>query len=473
MSKQKQLFKNTVIIAIGKISTQFLTFLLLPLFTRYLSSADYGTVDLIVTYVALIYPLITVCLDMAVFRLLIDNRLNEVRKAKVISTTIGMVLMLSLASGVVYLLISLFVIPIPYGGLPLLMAMATIFSNLFMQIARGLGDNMRYARASVLTGVSVFVVNVVLIMLLGRKGESVLIATVIGNLIATFYLVQSLKIKKYTRKKYFDKGVLKELLVYSLPLTPNNVSIWALNATSRTLVAIFVGVSASGILAVSYKFPAILTALGGIFGMAWTESAAMHINANAKERDNFFSQAINYSSVFFVTLALIVLAGVSLLFNLLIGELFKDSYVYIPILMASAVFGLINQNYGAIYLAMKKSKEVLKTTLIAATVTLVVAVMATPTIGVWGAALSSLAGYITVVVYRYFDLKKYVGIKYDTGRLLGVLIVGLGIVGLYYLDNFWTSISGCVFAGVLFMYFNREIIIKIFERISLKNRQRN
>lgn len=41
MSKTTALVKNTIIIALGKISTQFLNFLLLPLYTAYLAAAEF------------------------------------------------------------------------------------------------------------------------------------------------------------------------------------------------------------------------------------------------------------------------------------------------------------------------------------------------------------------------------------------------------------------------------------------------
>ena len=47
MNKKKELLKNTIIIFLGKACTQLISFLLLPLYTGYLSTADYGIVDLI------------------------------------------------------------------------------------------------------------------------------------------------------------------------------------------------------------------------------------------------------------------------------------------------------------------------------------------------------------------------------------------------------------------------------------------
>ena len=64
MSKKKDLVKNTFIILLGKVCTQFLSFFLMPLYTNVLSSSEYGTVDLIITYVALFVPVITLQIEM-------------------------------------------------------------------------------------------------------------------------------------------------------------------------------------------------------------------------------------------------------------------------------------------------------------------------------------------------------------------------------------------------------------------------
>ena len=64
MKQGKELVKNTIIIFIGKACTQFISLLLLPLYTAVLSQSDYGFVDLVTTYVTLIVPLITLQLEM-------------------------------------------------------------------------------------------------------------------------------------------------------------------------------------------------------------------------------------------------------------------------------------------------------------------------------------------------------------------------------------------------------------------------
>ena len=53
MSKKKDFIKNTLILFIGKFATQFTSFLLLPLYTHYLLTDDYGWVDFLQTYITL------------------------------------------------------------------------------------------------------------------------------------------------------------------------------------------------------------------------------------------------------------------------------------------------------------------------------------------------------------------------------------------------------------------------------------
>ena len=83
MSKKKELMKNTIIIFMGKVCTQLISFLLLPLYTSYLLTEEYGFVDLVTTYVTLIVPIITMELEMSVFRYLVDCRKDEKEKKKI------------------------------------------------------------------------------------------------------------------------------------------------------------------------------------------------------------------------------------------------------------------------------------------------------------------------------------------------------------------------------------------------------
>ena len=88
MNQKKQLLKNTVIIAIGKLSTQIVSFLLLRLYTSKLTTSEYGTYDFLVTLSTFLLPIITMLMEESMFRFLIDAE-DLKSKKRVITATIA------------------------------------------------------------------------------------------------------------------------------------------------------------------------------------------------------------------------------------------------------------------------------------------------------------------------------------------------------------------------------------------------
>ena len=63
MDKYKKLASNTIIFAIGTFSSKILSFLLMPFVTRMLTTADYGSADLIQQTVNVLIPIVTLQVD--------------------------------------------------------------------------------------------------------------------------------------------------------------------------------------------------------------------------------------------------------------------------------------------------------------------------------------------------------------------------------------------------------------------------
>lgn len=72
MDEQRRLIKNTGIIALGNMSTKLVSFFLLPLYTSILSTAEYGTVDYVISISTFCVPFISMLMDESMFRFLID-----------------------------------------------------------------------------------------------------------------------------------------------------------------------------------------------------------------------------------------------------------------------------------------------------------------------------------------------------------------------------------------------------------------
>ncbi len=71
---QESLVKNTGILAVGTLCSRIVSFFLLPLYTSALTTSDYGSVDIIQTIVSLALPIVTIQLNAAVFRFLIEEK---------------------------------------------------------------------------------------------------------------------------------------------------------------------------------------------------------------------------------------------------------------------------------------------------------------------------------------------------------------------------------------------------------------
>ena len=81
MSKnENRLAKNTVMLSICTLLNKGLLFLMVPLFSRWLTVEEYGNYDVLATYVSLLIPIITLASSNAVFRLTVDK--NELDSKK-------------------------------------------------------------------------------------------------------------------------------------------------------------------------------------------------------------------------------------------------------------------------------------------------------------------------------------------------------------------------------------------------------
>ena len=85
--RNKYLFKNTIIFAIGNFASKFISFFLVPLYTNILSTSDYGTVDLISTICMVLVPLFSLNISESIMRFGLDKNNNEKDIGKIANKT--------------------------------------------------------------------------------------------------------------------------------------------------------------------------------------------------------------------------------------------------------------------------------------------------------------------------------------------------------------------------------------------------
>ena len=455
MNKKKQLAKNTIIIFFGKVCTQLISFLLLPLYTAYLATSEYGIVDLIQTYVTLLVPIITLELEMSIFRWLIDSRGKDKETKKLISNDFY-ILFLSLGIfSILFLIVTSFV-HIPFRFIILIDIIVCVLSGNFLQISRGLGKITDFSISCILTGSTTVITNIILIVFCHMQAEGMIISMALANGVCSLYLFLRLKLYKMIDLKQVDHKLLKGMYKYSIPLVPNGISWWIVNVSDRSIISIVLGASFNGLYAISNKFPTIISSLTGIFNLSWSESASLHINS--KDRDEFFSDITNTIIRLFSTLGVGMLACMPFIFPIMINSKYHDAYLYIPPLVVGTIFNVAICLYSQIYLAKKMSKQVASTTILGAVINILINVVFIKYIGLFAASLSTMVSYMVMAIYRHFDLKKYVNIKISKMLLVKVFLMFTLISISYYINNVYLNIVSLIIVCIDAYFLNRQLL---------------
>lgn len=432
MSKERTLIKNTAIVTIGKVCTQLVSFFLLPLYTTFLTTTEYGVVDLLNTLISLLIPILTFQVDQGIFRFLIDSRENEEGQKKLI-TTITFFILRQVA---IYMVIFLAVSPWINNEYKYFLAtnlIATSCTNILLQVARGLGNNTKYTVGSFLSGAATIVLNVIFIAGFKLGAYGMLYANLIGNIVCIIYIFVSMKLYKKVKRIYYDKTVLKELLKYSLPLIPNAISWWIVNVSNRMIITYFMNVSMNGIYSVANKFSSVVTTIYSVFNITWTESVS--VNFKSEDKDEYFSKIFDVTVRFFGALCLGIIAFMPFAFSILVNESFNEAYMQIPILIIGAMFNILVSFLGTIYVAKKLSKEIAKISLVTAVINIVIDLALINFIGLYAASLSTVISWLVMFIYRFIDSRKYVKLKVDKKIVISMIIGTIITLVSYYLNN--------------------------------------
>lgn len=467
MNKEKQLIKNTAIVSIGKICTQLITFFLLPLYTALLSTEQYGVVDLMNTLVSLFLPIVTLQIEQGIFRYLIDCREDEEGKRKIITTSMLFITIQSILYLVIFFIASSF-INNEYKYFLATNLIAGMFSTILLQISRGLGDNFKYAVGSFISGVVIVILNVIFIAGFKWGAYGMLAATLIGNVSCALYIFLSKKIYTYIKIKNFEKSTLKEMLKYSIPLVPNMISWWVVDASNRTIVSYVLGVGMNGILSAATKFSNVISTLYSVFNLTWTESAA--INIDSEDRDEFFSKILDFIIRFFGALILGIIAFMPFVFSIMINDNFGNAYYQIPILMLGSIFNIGTSFLGSIYVAKKITKEIAKTSILAAIINLVLCLSLVNFIGLYAASIATAISYFAMTAYRAIDSRKYVKLKVNKNVVISYIIILIITIVFYYIQIKQICLVLAIIVAIYAVVINKNSIKFVLNLLNKKKK---
>lgn len=150
-----------------------------------------------------------------------------------------------------------------------------------------------------------------------------------------------------------------------------------------------------------------------------------------------------------------------LVFPILINANYSDAYYQIPIYMVAALFNVIQGLYSVIYVALKKTKEIAKTTVVSALINIAVNLLLINYIGLYAATISSLVAYAVNCVWRYIDLKKYMNVPLSKKLIFSTLVMLIIVCVPYYLKLFIGQCIGLLLVILYAAYINRDILLVV------------
>ena len=445
--------KNTLIIAIGKFSTQVISYLLLPLYTSILTTSEYGIYDFLVTACVFIVPFITLLMEESMFRFLIDED-TDIGKKKVMSNAC-IYSILSMIVWCIILFIILSILKYKYTLVFVLYIISCIFITLTNSITRGMGKLKLYSLSNFILSMLTIVLNILLIAVIKLGVNGLLYATIIANVITSLFIFFKLKIYSYINLKYVNKKKLKEMVKYSYPLVPNSIGWSIINISDRIIVTLFLGSSSNGIYAMANKFPNIMNTFSSFFFTAFKENASKVIKK--KDYEDYYNNILKMVHNSFIAISLLLITVIPFVFNIFINKSFNEAYMYIPILVIALYYGNMSGFYGSLFVAFKETKLIGKSTVIGAIINIIINLALIKFIGIYAAVISTLLSNYVVNAYRKYKSKEYLTLENIDNYYLSIFMMILVTV-LYYFKNTYINILALVIALLYSFISNKELI---------------
>ena len=464
MGRFKKLLSNTVILGAGTFISKVLVFLLMPLYTAYLSTEDFGVADILMQTANLIIPIAVIGISDGLFRFTIDaepQRRKQIFTVSIITLFAGM---LPLA-----LLIQLFGLFSVYQGYVWLVFFYICSANLHLIVAnyvRGCDRTKTFAVQGIINTVLVIVFNILFLVVLDMGVTGYLLSVVLADFLVSVGLIIFCRLYRDIKLKGITKELIKDMLKFSIPYIPLTLMWTITSASDRFVILAMLGdnaITTNGLYAAAYKLPTLITIAGGIFIKAWHISSVSE--NDTEERSRFFGTVYrNYLCLMFAGGACLI--ALSKVFTkLLLNSSYYDSWKYVPILAIAMIFSAFSEFLGSVYFVNKKSTRSLITAAVGAIANIILNFALIPFWGATGAATATAICYALVFVIRIVDTQKY--IRFNRAIIKTVVntavIVAQAVFMIIELPYWW--IYQIAFVAFLLVFNGREVLQSVLKLV--------
>ena len=421
-NKYKVLAKDTIIFALGSLGSKVILFFLVPIYTNYLSTEEYGTADLVTTFVTLISPITALSIEKAVIRF---GMKNDEKKENVILTAFIILLFSVVVTLILTPLISIYK---PIASWKLYLVILVVLTNI-TEVERSYlkvkNMNKAYSLIGILQTAVLAGTNILFLALLHKGIEGYLTANIIALVVCALVSMIVSNIHRDIRKGKYNRILLKRMVSFSAPLIISGIAWWIMHSSDKVMIEWMVGVSALGIYTAATKIPSLINVITVIFNQAWT-IASIRENETSKD-DSFYAKTFDYYCTLLFGAGVVIISVVKPIMNIYVGVEFGASWVYTPFLLVSAIFYAVSGFCGTLYAAIQKSINDMWTTLSATLMNIVVNYIFIIKYDIWGAIIGTVSSVLMYSIVRIIDIKRYINFNIDICRLIinAAIVIGL------------------------------------------------
>jgi O-antigen/teichoic acid export membrane protein len=438
----KRLVKTTIYYSIGEIVPRIISFLLLPILTKFLSAEEYGIVSYTNSVMTFVFVIATLSLNTFVLRNYYSTKDENSRKELIGSVFLfifGFNCILILFQILFFpLIIDFFNINIPFKPYFQL----AIFNNFFDVISiipLVLYRVKENAKGFLILSLSRTLLQFLMVYILVVIYKEGLLGSYYARLIVNvpfmfiyFYMIFKNSIFKINFK------LIKEALHFTLPILPGSLAFLFVSLSDRVILERYISLDELGVFSVAITLATVLN----IVIQALYKSFEPVL---FKEYFNSDFPQINLKLYKFFLLAIFVGAfGASIFskefFIIATSGVFREGYRLVPLLIVSVVIAGVNTYLNVLMIANQKQKLVSLVSIISAVISVILNFIFIPYLGCYGAIIASACSFLFSNIIFQFNtviIEKYI----PTQIILMLIIVAVPAVYDMYFDiNFLGNI---------------------------------
>ena len=426
----KNVFKHTVVYGIGDILAKLVGFLLIPLYTHYFSTAEYGTLELLDLSSHIVSLLLAMGIAEAMVRFYFDSKEPEHRE-KVVGVSL-------IATWTISILGICALIPAA-GSISMLVFQSyeqvSLFYLVFIAIGLALCNEiplqlLRIEQRSVLyTAISLvrlFIqlsLNIYFIVVAELGIAGILWSTLITNFILGVVLTASM-LRRF--KISFDFALFKEMLIYGLPLIGSWAGSFLLHFADRFLLQRLSSLSQVGIYALSYKFGFLVSVFVLVpFKKTWMPKQFEVVDEPDAPRT--FARVFTYYSFVQLYFTLGISALIEDVVFIVAEQKFHSSYLFVPLLLLAYNCNGYYQFFEFALLYKKKTRQLAALTISAGLLNIACNLFLIPRYGAWGATWSTFIAFTYLATSIFFYAQRLYYIPVEFRRMITMFIVAAAL----------------------------------------------